>query len=394
MNKTKTAILSISLLNIMMNAGIVPVISRIAAVFPEATPTELKLTLSIAALFSIIFSLLTGFLDRFISKKILLASGLFFYAMGGMGTGLANSMAGLLAFRALLGVGAGICLPLATAFIADFYEGEERKQAIGYSFFAANLAAIILPILGARLGEINWRYSFSVYGIALVVLVFTWFAIPDRAKPEKKLFPRKKLFYFSGPVIAAAFTYFFVTMLFLSLPSNISIFLDKEGIGTPSTAAMIGAVSTLMSMIFSLNFARINDLLKDWMLTLALVFCGLGFVSLSLFKGLAPVIIGQSLIGAAMGMFHPFFPYKATQVAPKDQTTSALSLVSSGFRMGTFVSPFFFLYAGSLANVTTIRGEFLMTALIFCGTMIFSAFVFLRRKQIEPIEPGEPAETA
>ena len=90
-----------------------------------------------------------------------------------MGTVLATSMAGMLAFSALLGVGAGICPPLATAFFADFYRGEERKETIGYSFFAANLAAMILPVIGARFAEINWRYAFSVYGIALVVLVFT-----------------------------------------------------------------------------------------------------------------------------------------------------------------------------------------------------------------------------
>jgi hypothetical protein len=43
-NKTKTAILSISLLNILMNAGIVPIFSTISAVFPDASPTMLKLT--------------------------------------------------------------------------------------------------------------------------------------------------------------------------------------------------------------------------------------------------------------------------------------------------------------------------------------------------------------
>lgn len=390
MNKTKTAILSISLLNILMNAGIVPVLSRISAIFPDASPTALKLTLSISALFSIIFSLLTGYLDRFIPKKVILAVGLFFYAIGGMGTGLANSMAGLLAFRALLGMGAGICLPLATAFIADFYQGEERKETIGYSFFAANLAAMILPVIGARLAEINWRYAFSVYGIALLVLVFTWINIPNRSIPEKKDLKGRKLFYFSGPVASAAFTYFFVTMLFLSLPSNISVFLDKEGIGTPSTAALIGSVSTIVSMFFSLNFARIYGLAKDWMLTAGLAFCGLGFIAMSFFKGLLPVILGQSLIGAAMGMFHPYFPYKAVQAAPQEQSTSALSLVSSGFRMGTFVSPFFFLYAGSLAKVTNIRGEFLLSALIFCATMVISVLIFGRKK---PLNPAESPET-
>jgi predicted MFS family arabinose efflux permease len=125
------------------------------------------------------------------------------------------------------------------------------------------------------------------------------------------------------------------------------------------------------------------------MLTAGLAFCALGFVAISTFKGLWPVILGQSLIGAAMGMFHPYFPYKAVQTVPQEQATSALSLVSSGFRMGTFVSPFFFLYTGSLARVTNIRGEFLLTALIFCATMAISAFVFSRRKPIEPAKASK-----
>jgi Kef-type K+ transport system membrane component KefB len=57
--------------------------------------------------------------------------------------------------------------------------------------------------------------------------------------------------------------------------------------------------------------------------------------------------------------------------------------------MGTFISPFFFLYAGSLAKITTIQGDFLMTALIFWGTMIITAVVFLRRKPVEQTEPAE-----
>jgi Kef-type K+ transport system membrane component KefB len=85
-----------------------------------------------------------------------------------------------------------------------------------------------------------------------------------------------------------------------------------------------------------------------------------------------------------MGVFHPYFPYKAVQTARQEQATSALSQVSSGLRMGTFVSPFFFLYAGSLARVTNIREEFLLTALILCATMTISALVFSRRKPIEP----------
>lgn len=365
---TKPAILSISLLNILMNAGIVPVLSRISQEFPDASATTIKFTLSIAAIFSITFSLLTGFLDRFLPKKKILLVGLLMYAAGGMGSGLARSMTELLAFRALLGAGAGTCLPLATGFIAEFYEGEERKQAIGLGFFAANLSAMLLPLIGAILAETNWRYAFVVYGIALLILVFTMLFIPNREKPP--ITGEFRLFYVSRTVILATLGYLFVTMLFLSLPSNISVFLETEQYGSVSTVAYINSTSTFVTMLINLNFRRIYSLLKDHVLSLGLLLCGLGFATLSFSQNLAMVLLGKVFIGTTMGMLHPFWSYKVTQSTPREHATSALSLVNSGFRMGTFVSPLFFFSANSLLGINSIRGEFLLVSITSTIAMI------------------------
>jgi len=364
----KPAILSISLLNIMMNAGLVPVMSAISNEFADASPTLLKFNLSIAAIFSIIFSLLTGYLDRFLPKKKILFVGLLMYAAGGMGTGLARSIGEMLAFRALLGAGAGTCLPLATGFIAEFYEGEERKQAIGFAFFTANLAAVVLPLVGGILAEKNWRYAFVVYGIALVVLIFTMLFIPNREK--EKVTGEFKLFYISRTVIFATLGYMFVTMLFLSLPSNISVFLEEEQYGTVSTVAYINSTSTFITMFVNLNFRRIYSAIKDKVFPLGLLFCGLGFATLSLSQNLATVLIGKVMIGTTMGMLHPFWSYKVTQTTPREHATSALSLVNSGFRMGTFVSPVFFLLADGVLGIQTIRGEFLLVSVISILSML------------------------
>lgn len=368
----KPAILSISLLNILMNAGMVPVMSAVSHEFAGADPTLIRYTMSISALFSIIFSLLTGFLDRYIPKKKILFIGLLMYAAGGMGTGLARSIYEMLALRALLGAGAGTCLPLATGFIADFYEGEERKQAIGLSFFTANLSAMLLPLLGAILAEKNWRYAFVVYGIALIILVFTMIFIPNREKI--KVTGQFKLFYFSRTVILATLGYMFVTMLFVSLPNNVSIFLDQEGYGTVSTVAYINSTSTLVTMLVNLNFRRIYSSIKDKVLPLGLLLCGLGFGTLSISQNLAMVLLSKVMIGTTMGMLHPFWSYKVTQTTPKEHATSALALANSGFRMGTFTSPIFFLMANSALGITTIRGEFLLVSVISICTMIGFSF--------------------
>ena len=347
MTKTKIAILSISLLSILMIAGISSILSVLVDAIPDATTTSLKVAISISAITCVIFSLLTGYLDQFFTKKTLLFTGLILYAVGGVGGGLINSMAGLMVTRAVLGIGAGICLPLATAFIADFYEGEERKETIGYSIFSANLAIMLLPLVGAWLASFNWRFGFSIYGISLVVLVLAWLYIPDRPVNKASGESKRKLFYFSKPVVIAAFLYFICMVLFMSLPSNLSVLIKQEALGTPSTAAWVNAIATLVSMFLSLSFARIYRLTDKWMLPLGLLTLGLGFAVMGIFSSLWPIILGHSLISGALGLLHPLFPFMATQSTPREHSTSAMSLVTAGFRSGTFASPFFFLLGES-----------------------------------------------
>ena len=378
MTKTKIAILSISLLSILMIAGISSILSILAETIPGATTTSLKVAISISAITCVIFSLLTGYLDQFFTKKMLLYTGLVLYAAGGVGGGLINSITGLMVTRAVLGIGAGICLPLATAFIADFYEGEERKATIGYSIFAANLAIMLLPLIGAWLAAFNWRFGFSIYGIAIVVLVLAWLYIPDRPVNKAIGGTRRKLFYFSKPVVIAALLYFICMVLFMSLPSNISVLIKQEMLGTPSTAAWVNTIATLVSMLLSLNFARIYRFTNQWMLPLGLFILSLGFAVMGIFSSLWPVILGHSLISGALGLLHPLFPFMATQSTPREHSTSAMSLVTAGFRLGTFTSPFFFLLVNPLVGVNTIRSEFSLSAVIFSLVAVISIILFMK----------------
>lgn len=379
MNKTKTAVLSISLLNILMNAGIVPVLSILAAALPDAAPAALKFTLSISSIFCVVFSLLTGYLDRYIPRKVLLSIGLIFYAAGGAGGGLVNSITGLLFTRALIGIGGGICIPLSTAYIADLYDGEERRKTIGDSLFAANLGAMALPLIGTWLAQVNWRLGFLIYLVALLALVLAWLYIPDLPITKATSQPKKKLFYFSDSVLWAAFLYFFVMVLFVALPSNFSLFVQEENLGTPSTAAWLTTFSTLSAMLISPLFSRIYRVISKWMLTIGLFLCGIGFAILSALPGLWASLAGNILIGGGLGMLHPLFPYMAMQTTLRENSTSALALVSSGFRLGTFVSPMFFLLANSLTGILTIRFEFMVSAVVFAASVVISAIIFSRK---------------
>jgi MFS family permease len=376
--KIRIAILSSSLLNILMNAGIVPVMSILAAEIPNAVPSALKFTLSISSIFCVVFSLLAGYIDRFISRKVLLSIGLLLYAAGGMGGGLVNSVSGLLVTRAILGVGGGLVIPLSTAYIADLFNGEERQKMVGQSLFAANLGAMALPLVGTWLAQANWRLGFLIYSIALVALVLTWLFIPELPREKQEPKTQRKLFYFSGPVLLASFLYFFVMVLFVSLPSNFSLFVAEEKLGSASTAAWITTFSTLSAMLVSPFFSRIYSAFNKWILTIGFAFCGLGFAVMGILPGVIPSLAGNILIGASLGLMHPLFPYMAMKETPREHSSSAQSLVASGFRLGTFVSPFFFLIANWVIGFNAIRGEFILSAVIFFLAVVVSMLAFIK----------------
>jgi MFS family permease len=370
MKLTKAAILSISTLTILMNAAIVPLLSSISSAFPDASPTLIKMSLSLPALTSIIFSLLTGLLARFISKKYLLAGGLMLYSLGGIGAGFATSIQGFLALRALLGAGSGVIAPLASDFVADFYDGGQRAKMIGYANSSANITGIFMPILATSLAVINWRYAFGVYALGLIVLALTWFSIPLR-KPAIGITETKRpIFVFSHAALGPAFSIFFLVLLFYTIPSNLSVFVKTEGIGSPSIAALVISISTFASTLINLIFAPIYARFKDWILPVGFFFCALGFLAITGIASLTTLIIGEILIGVALGLLFPYFPLKIIEKTSPEETTGALAVLSSAFSIGMFLSPIFFFGATSLLRVTQIRGEFMLAAVLFSiGTL-------------------------
>ncbi len=375
MSKTKTAIFSTSLLNILMNAGIVPVMSILASEIPNADPSALKFTLSISSIFFVIFGLSASFLERLLPRKKLLLIGLLLYAAGGMGGGLVNSVSGLLISRAFLGIGGGICIPLTNAYIADLFDGEERRKTIGQSLFAANLGAMVLPLIGTWLAQLNWRLGFLIYLVAIIAFVLSWKFLPDLQFDLEPSGKPRSLFYFSGPVVWAAAIYFFVMVLFAALPSNFSLFVAEEKLGSASLAAWHSTFSTLSAMVISPLFPQIYQMLKKWMIPIGFLICGAGFFVLAQLNGIWASFAGNVLIGASLGLLHPLFPYMAMQGTPREHSSSAQALVTSGFRLGVFVSPFFFLLANSILDFSSIRGEFLLSALLFGIGVIVSGAV-------------------
>jgi EmrB/QacA subfamily drug resistance transporter len=109
-------------------------------------------------------------------KPVFLAAILIFLA-GSMLAGLSQSMAELIGFRALQGIGAGGLMVSAQAIIADIVPPRERGRYMGLIGSVFAVASVAGPLLGGFLVDnLSWRWVFYVnvpIGAVAVVIVST-----------------------------------------------------------------------------------------------------------------------------------------------------------------------------------------------------------------------------
>lgn len=221
----KAAILSLSLLTIMAAAAVSPALAKISQAFPDVSKTMIKLTLTLPALLIIPFSLLSGWLVAKWTPRKVLITGLIIFCIGGIGGGLARSIVQLLCFRALLGVGVGLIMPLSTSLIADFFQGEARTKMMGLSGSINHLGGVVFLSVAGWLACMSWRYAFAVYGLAILSLVLVLKWLPEW---QKKTGAGQGGFKVSGGVWGCAALGTLMMIAFYAVPTNLAMFIEAE----------------------------------------------------------------------------------------------------------------------------------------------------------------------
>jgi EmrB/QacA subfamily drug resistance transporter len=123
---------------------------------------------------------LTGKLgDQFGAKNVYI-TGLVIFTAASLFCGLATNSAGMLVFRIIQGVGAGMLLPNAMTIVAETFEGHERGAALGIWSAMAAAGSAMGPTLGGYLIEnFDWRsIFFSVVPFCVLSVGFAFAVIP------------------------------------------------------------------------------------------------------------------------------------------------------------------------------------------------------------------------
>lgn len=169
-----------------------------ATVVATATPHMIK-DLHGETLFSWMFAIYTlttcvatpifGKLADLFGRKLVFVSGIGLFVLGSILCGAAQSMTGLIWFRALQGFGAGALAPVCFTVIGDLFSGKQRGKMMGVFSSVWSVAGLLGPLIGGYfVDQVSWRWIFYInvpIGIIALLLVVVFLHQPIERQAKK-----------------------------------------------------------------------------------------------------------------------------------------------------------------------------------------------------------------
>lgn len=364
-SKLTVTILSLSLLTVMAGAAVAPALNVIGEYFHGVNQTLVQMIISIPALFIAMTSLIFPKLCKVFKAKELVLIGLILYVVGGCAAGLFSNIYVVLIFRALVGVGVGIIMPLSTGLLSYYFSPSEQDKLMGYSSAMNQMGGVVATLISGILAGISWRASFLVYLMGLISIVLCLLFLPNdkigshNEGEAKKQGVFKKYYMFIVAIFLLMFTFFVY-------PSVFAMETAKEGIIPQHYIAIIMASMDLVAFFGGLSFVHIKKRFGIMTKFMAPVMFLVGYLFLFIVGGWIGAIAGSIFIGFANGLGIPFIISTASQKAGKVAATTVMPLISMAMYLAQFVTPMILSISNLPYAVACVSA---MMFIVWSGTM-------------------------
>ena len=179
-----------------------------------------------------------------VGRKPIFIFGTLLFIIGSLFCGLSQSMIGLIAARAIQGMGAGAMMPVALTIIGDLYSIEKRAKVLGLNSSAWGIASVFGPLAGGFIVEtISWHWIFFInVPIGILLIIFIWLYLNE-----------PKIIHESKPM--DIFGSFSLMAMLVSLLLGFQL-LGDEGMSPLVSALLLGSIVLLGIFIFAEKRAK------------------------------------------------------------------------------------------------------------------------------------------
>lgn len=375
------AIWSISAIISLPGLAISPILEDLDKIFPSASELEVEMLESLPSLMIIPFMLLSGRWSVRGNKIRLLVIGSAIFLISGIGSLLSRSLVELIVLGAVMGVGAGIIIPLSTGFVVDYFTGDYRIKQLGISSAVNNLALVGATSLTGYLADIEWHFAFAVYLLPAVTLILIPALSHTHPEPEPPQGAQRRQQGLNGRIIVGLMLfYFIITYASLVVTFNTSYLASEGGMSSSKSGLLISLFFlAIMAPGFVLN--RVMNLLGKATNLWSLLVMGVGLLVMSLpHPSFLKLAVGAILTGLGYGVMQPLIYDKAATNSPPHLSTLALSLVMVVNYLAILVAPFIIDGIDWLFVTKSYSFPFLFNGLLTLVVALVTLFVFRKSR--------------
>ncbi len=348
---TLIGIWSVSALTSLPGLAVSPILGQLSTIFPHATELDIQMLASLPSLLIIPFVLLAGKLAEKRDFIRLLRVGLWLFAASGVLYLFSSEMWQLMAVSALLGIGAGLIIPLSTGLISRYFSGEYRIRQFGYSSAITNMTLVVATAVTGYLAEVNWHLPFIVYLLPLVSLVLSAYLKKDTPQSMSGQASATALPAESIPAVPGKYGihirhlvqlmlfYGLVTYIVLAVTFNLPFLMEAHHFSSGNSGLMI---SLFFLAIMAPGF--LLDTIVKFLGNRTKLYSLLAIASGLLLIWISPtewlIVPGCLLVGLGYGVIQPLIYDKTADIAVPRKTTLALAFVMVMNYLAILLSPF------------------------------------------------------
>lgn len=374
--------------------AISPIMGTLQSIFPGTTQLETQFLTLGPNIAAIPFVFLGGAIGTRFNNMKLLNWTCVFYGIGGALFFFAPNMITLIILSFLIGIAAGIISPLASAFIADMFNGKERSKQYGATSAMLNVVLMVSVIATGYLAKINWRLPFIIYLLPFVPLIFAskfkaYIKEPVAAVKAKVARPKLKFSHETNvPALIRYCIYYFVITLIVAAISLYVPFLFKS-----STSA--GYLTSVVYLGIAASGFTLNWCLKILKKNVALT------VIFAILVGMALIWITQEIVIVGIGIFitayfygiaQPYYYNQLSNMSSRAALTLTLAIFAIMNSCGAVLAPFII---DGLAEVFKDPASIHpLVAFKICVGILFVSTIAVLIRQIIVRRKTETAETS
>lgn len=386
---TLIAIWSISALTSLPGLAVSPILGDLTKIFPKATDLDIQMLTSLPSLLIIPFILLGGKLTEKVDFVRILQIGLWLFAASGVLYLFSNKMWQLIVVSALLGIGAGLIIPLSTGLISRYFVGAYRVKQFGLSSSITNFTLVIATAVTGYLAEVSWHLPFIVYLLPLVSIMLIGHLKTNRpesvsATSSQSIRAAELAAIDTGGskygihirhLIQLMAFYGVTTYIVLAVIFNLPFLMEKHHFSSGNSGLMI-SLFFLAITVPGFCLDKIVGYLKERTKLYSLLAIGLGLLLIWIAPIEWLIIPGCILVGLGYGVIQPMLYDKTTHTALPQKTTLALAFVMMMNYLAILIYPFLVDFFQKLFHTQSQEFPFVFNLLITVAAFFWA---YLRR---------------